>query len=79
MGLPTFIGGGLLWLRITDGNNLLYYIIIMIPFLKIYELVYLSIFPGYDTTGKKMQLIFLFLSQIAIWVAGLYVANQVLT
>ncbi len=74
VGLPTFIGGAILGERAT-GGNLLLVIILLIPIVKVYDLVYQFVFSGDDTTGKKIQLVLLFIVQIVVWFTVLYIAN----
>lgn len=77
IGLPTFVGGTLLGIRAT-GGNLLLVIILLIIFVKIYEIVYEYLFQDYDLVGKSLRLALFFIAQIFAWGFALIIANQLL-
>ena len=77
VGLPTYLGATLLGMRVTDGQILLV-ILILLPFIKIYHLVYEHVFPGYQVNGKAWKLLAFFVIQIGVWAVAMLIARSVM-
>jgi hypothetical protein len=52
-GIPTYLMGGLSGLRFVGGDSWVNALLVALPLLVIYDLVYRSIFPDYAVAGKK--------------------------
>ncbi|HUW29650.1 MAG TPA: hypothetical protein VMV97_13675 [Sulfuriferula sp.] len=77
VGLPTYLGATLLGMRVTDGQILLV-ILILLPFIKIYHLVYEQAFPEYQVKGKAWKLLAFFVAQIVLWAAAMLIVRSVI-
>lgn len=70
IGLPTWFGATMLGMGLTNGRLILV-LILMLPLIKIYHLIYEYVFPNYDVKGKRLRIVGFIAAQIIFW-TGLF-------